>query len=392
VKILVAHNYYQQPGGEDTVVERETALLRQAGHSVIDYHRSNTEVESLNWWGKITLPKRIVWASDAVRDLETLIRATQPDLAHFHNTHFMISPAAYQACRDLHTPVVQSLYNPRLMCPAASFYRNGQLCQDCLGKAFPWPGVLHACYRQSRLQTAVLALSLFFHRRRGTWINMVDGYVMATEFYRQLYIAGGLPADKLHVKPHFVMPVPEARAAGPGQYALFVGRLDPEKGARTLLRAWQGLDIPLKIRGDGQLLAEAQQAAQSNPAIEMVGRLSAHDLFDLMRGARFLVWPSEGFYETFGLVAIESFACGTPVIASRIGVMAEIVADGRTGLHFAPGDANDLAAKATWAWGHAGEMSAYGQNARHEYEERYTPERNYEMLMAIYDKVISSAP
>jgi glycosyltransferase involved in cell wall biosynthesis len=134
-----------------------------------------------------------------------------------------------------------------------------------------------------------------------------------------------------------------------GDYALFVGRLDPEKGVRTLLTAWEHLvAVPLKIRGSGQLEREAQGAAQRLDSIELVDRLSQEELILLFKGARFLVWPSEGYYETFGLVVAEAFACGVPVIASRIGVMAEIVQEGRTGLHFTPGDPEDLADKVRW--------------------------------------------
>jgi glycosyltransferase involved in cell wall biosynthesis len=333
-----------------------------------------------------------VWASDAVRDLRVLIRDTRPDIVHFHNTHFMISPAAFQACHEAGVPVLESLYNPRQMCPAASFFRAGRLCQDCLGKTFAWPGVWHACYRGSRLQTGVVAAATTFHCLRGTFTRMVDGYLMATEFYRQQYITAGLPADRLYVKPHFVLPVPAVRPSGdPGQYALFVGRLDPEKGVRTLLNAWHDLDVPLKIRGGGQSADDVQQVIRANPAVELVGRLTTDELFDLMRGARCLIWPSEGYYETFGLVAIEAFACGTPVIGSRIGVAAEIVQEGQTGLLFAPGDAQDLAAQVRWAWDHPDTMMTYGQQARREFEARYTPERNYEQLIAIYEAVIRQA-
>ncbi len=389
MNILVVHNFYQQPGGEDTAMQRESTILREHGHTVNTYFRSNDEVNDLGGWGKLTLPRRMIWASDAVRDLRALIRDTRPDLVHFHNTHFMISPAAYQACQENGVPVVQTLHNPRLMCPAASFFRAGQVCQDCLGKAFAWPGVVHGCYRGSRLQTGAVAAGTAFHRQRGTFTRMVDGYITMTEFYRQQYLAGGLPAEKLHIKPHFVLPVPAVRAADdPGQYALFVGRLDPEKGVRTLLHAWRDLDIPLKIRGGGQLADEVQQAIQANPVVDMVGRLTTEELFDLMRGARFLVWPSEGYYETFGLVAIEAYACGVPVLGARIGVAAEIVQDGQTGRLFAPGDAQDLAATVRWAWDHPETMMTYGQQARQTFEARYTPERNYAQLIAIYEAVI----
>jgi glycosyltransferase involved in cell wall biosynthesis len=389
MRILVVHNTYQQPGGEDIAAEREASLLSNAGHEIIWYRRSNNEVNQLSFWGKMTLPKRMIWATDAVRDLRQLIARHKPDVAHFHNTHFMISPGAYTACREMRVPVVQSLDNPRLMCPAASFYRDGLLCEDCAGKTLPWPGILHACYRGSRAQTAAVAAMLTVHRLRHTWDTNVDVYVVATEFYRCKFIESGLSAEKTVVKPHFVEPDPLPRQETLGDYALFVGRLDPEKGVRTLLTAWEHLDaIPLRIRGSGRLRREAQAAARRLGTVALVGHLSQDELIQLFKGARFLVWPSEGYYETFGLVAVEAFACGVPVIASRIGVMAEIVQEGHTGLHFTPGDPQDLADKVSWAWTHPEIMAEMGRNARREYEAKYTAARNYELLMSIYDTAI----
>lgn len=390
MKTLLVHNTYQQPGGEDTVFAREAALLREHGHTVVTYTRSNAEVRALSPAARALLPLRMIWARDAVRDLRALIAAEKPDVAHFHNTHFMISPAAYIACRQAGVPVVQSLYNPRLLCPAATFTRNGHACQDCLGKTPPWPGIVHACYRNSRLQTAAVAAMLTVHRWRRTWAQDVDHYIVATEFYRQKFIEGSLPAHKLAVKPHFVAPDPLPREHEPGDYALYVGRLEPVKGVRALLAAWeQAGAIPLRIRGEGPLLAEIEALATRNNALQVVGRLSPEALIRLIKGARCLVWPSLGYYETFGLVAIEAFACGVPVIASRTGAMAEIVTDGVTGLHFVPGDAADLAVKVRWAWDHPAEMAEMGRAARREYEQKYTAARNYAQLLRIYESVRS---
>ncbi|MDW8343195.1 MAG: glycosyltransferase family 4 protein [Verrucomicrobiae bacterium] len=393
MRVLQVHNTYQQPGGEDTVAEREAALLRAAGHTVIEYRRSNQEIAEFNLWQKLALPKRMIWAGDARRDLRRILRQERPDVAHFHNTFLMISPAAYAVCRELGVPVVQSLHNPRLLCPSANFYRNGTVCQDCVAKTPPWPGIVHGCYRQSRVQTALVAGMLTAHRLLRTWHRQVNAFVVFTNFYRQQFIAGGLPAEKIFVKPHFVEPDPGVRPAGQsGRYALFVGRLDPEKGVRTMLRAWRDVTgLPLKIRGDGQLRGEVERAIREHPAgaMELAARLSGSELVRLIKGAAFLVWPSEGYYETFGLVAIEAFACGVPVIASNVGVGAEIVRDGRTGLHFAAGDPKDLAAKVAWALAHPTELLAMGRRARAEFEARYTASKNLKILISIYERCLA---
>jgi glycosyltransferase involved in cell wall biosynthesis len=233
---------------------------------------------------------------------------------------------------------------------------------------------------------------LTVHRYLDTWRKLIDMFIVFTEFYRRKFVEGGLPENKVVVKPHFVDPDPGPKS-GRGDYALFMGRLSPEKGVHTLLGAWRCLtDIPLKIRGNGPLLKDAQHfAAQDQRRVEVLpDRLLPPEWADLMRGARLLVWPTEGYYETFGLVAVEAFAFGMPVIASRTGAMAEVVADERTGLHFTVGDANDLASKVKWAWTHPDEMEIMGRNARCEYEAKYTAERNYQMLMEIYERAIAT--
>lgn len=385
MRVLLVHNRYQLPGGEDEAFEARRRLLESKGHFVAAYERNNAEIEGYGVWRKLGLAPRTVWNWDSHRELRELIGSERPDVAHFHNTFPLISPSAYAACRKSGVPVVQSLDNPRLLCPAGTFYRDGHLCEDCLGTRLFSPAVLHACYRESRVQSAVIASMLSFHQWKGTWRDAVDLYVVATEFYRRKFIEAGLPSEKVAVNPHFVSPDP-----GPqlelGRYALFVGRLAPEKGVDTLMKAWSGLrGIPLRVRGEGPLVELVKERASVNGSpIELVPRLSRDDMSTLLKGARFLVWPSEGYYETFGLVAIEAFACGVPVIASRIGAMAEVVADGRTGLCVTSGDPEDLAAKVAWAWNHADEMAAMGRAARAEYEAKYTAERNYRVLMDMY--------
>jgi len=390
MKILVVHNHYQRPGGEDVVARTEKELLNARGHQVVEYVRHNDEIAGYGPWRKATLAARIVWAWDSHREIRALLERERPHIAHFHNTFPLISPAAYYACRYAGVPVVQSLHNPRLVCPAATFQRNHRVCQDCLGRKFAWPAMLHACYRGSRAETFVVAAMLTIHWQLRTWNRLVDRFIVCTDFYRRKFVEAGLPAEKIAVKPHFVEDYgvrPTART-----YALFVGRLAPEKGVDTLLKAWRKLSrIPLGVRGEGPLEGNVQRLAEeSGGAVQLLSRLARSELVGLMQGARFLVWPSEGYYETFGYVAAEAFSCGIPVVASRVGVAEEIVEDGRTGLHFTPGDPQDLAAKVEWAWTHPAEMEAMGRAARAEYEGKYTAERNYPMLMEIYRKALGA--
>ncbi len=393
LKVLLAHNYYLQPGGEDTAFSAEARLLRDYGHEVIEYVEDNRRIQALN---KASLAIQTVWSRPSCKRIIGVLERERPDVAHFHNTFPLISPSAYDACRSAVVPVVQSLDNPRLICPSANFYRDGRLCQECLGKTPPWPAVMHRCYHHSAAQSGVITSMLTVHRVFGTWRTKVDCYLVATDFYRRKFIEGGLPEGLIQVKPHFVSPDPGPKPLGQGgSHALFVGRLDPEKGVQTLLRAWSQVgSIPMKICGDGRLRDWVLRFVEQNGlggCVQLTGRLSAEQLTELVRGAAFLVWPSEGYYETFGYVAVESFSCGTPVFASRIGVSAEIVADGVTGLHFDAGNPEDLARAVKWAWDHPAEMAQMGHQARLEYESKYTAERNYPLLIEAYESAIRRA-
>lgn len=390
MKIVLVHNRYQQPGGEDVIFEQEKQLLEQAGNEVITYCRSNHEIERLTALERLTLVKRSIWAADTEREFAQLLARESPDLVHVHNTFLMVSPSIYGACKARGIPVVQTLHNFRLLCPAATFYRDGKVCEECVEHSL-WRGVYHGCYRNSRPATASVALMLALHRRWGTWNKLVTCYIAAlSEFARNKFIAAGLPAEKIVVKPNFVNPDPGEREQ-PGEYALFIGRLSPEKGVSTLLQAWEQFPehYALHIVGDGPEREdlEAQARQRRLAAITFRGHLSREETIAKVKGARFLIMPSK-WYEGFPMCIVESFACGTPVICSRLGGMEEIVDDHRTGLHFTAGDAGDLTRKVEWAWTHPEEMAAMGRAARAEYEAKYTAERNYEMLMDIYQKII----
>jgi glycosyltransferase involved in cell wall biosynthesis len=390
LKILSVYNRYLNRGGEDEVFELEGKLLEERGCTVTLVSEQVRNPQGLVESARLAADA--IWSRSWHRKFAALLKEKRPDVVHVHNVFPTISPSIYYACRDADVPVVQSLHNPRLLCPAATLYRAGRACEDCVGKILPWPAVAHACYQDSRLRSGVIAAMLAVHRGLGTWRELIDVFIVFTEFYRQKFIQGGLPGEKIVVKPHFVHPDPGMKS-GRGDYALFLGRLSPEKGVPTLLDAWSQLGgIPLKIRGSGPLLEQAQDfAAADRRSVEVLpNRLAYEEWVRLMGNARFLVWPTQGYYETFGLVAIEAFAFGVPVIASRTGAMVEIVEDGRTGLHFTAGNADDLAAKVEWAWTHPDEMETMGRQARVKYEVNYTADRNYEMLMDIYRGAIEA--
>jgi glycosyltransferase involved in cell wall biosynthesis len=385
MKILAVHNRYQRPGGEDQVFVDETALLEARDHRVLRYEVHNDQVEQVN---RLTLAKDTVWNTSVYRELGALIRLERPDVVHFHNTLPLVSPAGYYAARAEGVPVIQTLHNYRLLCPVALFFRDGRVCEDCMGKAVPWPGVVHKCYRGSRAASGVIATMLTVHRALRTWTEMVDVYVALTEFAKSKFIEGGLPAGKIVVKPNFVAPDP-GRGQGGGGYALFVGRLAPEKGTGTMLAAWDrlGTRIPLKIVGDGPLKDRVLGAAARQSNVEWLGHRPVADVHALMGKADMLIFPSQ-WYETFGRVVAEAFAAGTPVIAANIGAVAELVEHGRTGLKFRPGDPEDLVTQVEWALSHPAELRRMREEVRAEFEAKYTAESNYRTLMEIYEAAL----
>lgn len=388
MRILSVHNYYQIRGGEDECYEAEVKLLRERGHEVEVYEEKNDRITTL---GKLQLAARTIWSRQAYQSVQQRLAKCSYDVVHVQNFFPLISPSVYYAARAAGVPVVQTLHNYRLLCPNALFFRDGQICEDCTGKFIPYPGVVHGCYRENSLASAGVAAMLATHRSAGTWTKMVDRYIVISEFARQKFIAGGLPAEKIAVKPNFVHLVSDV-GSGQGGYALYVGRLSVEKGLDTLLDAWEhlGAKIPLKIVGDGPLSDRVKDAAMRLPSVEWLGRKPMAEVYELMGNALFLVFPSK-WYETFGRVAIEAFAKGTPVVAANIGAIAELVDAERTGLLFRPGDPDDLLDKVKWSLANPEKLVEMRQQARSEFEAKYTAEQNYQTLIDIYAQAQKTA-
>jgi glycosyltransferase involved in cell wall biosynthesis len=392
MRVLVVHESYQQRGGEDAVAAAEAEQLELHGHTVLRYSRHNDELKGQSPLRIVRAGIETVWATRSIRDLERLLLTGKPEVVHFHNTLPLISPAAYYVCARRRIPVVQTLHNYRLVCPAATFLRDGHLCEECLGSPVAWKAVAYGCYRGSRAASAAVTAMLATHRALRTWQTKVDAYIALSEFARRKHIAGGLPAQRFVVKPNFVYPDPGCRTPEEiGQYALFVGRLSEEKGLRGLLAAWKrlGRPIPLFLLGEGPMRDEIAPQLGSFELSEatLLGSVPRDDVLRWMRGARFLVCPSHWF-EGCPLVIVEAFASGIPVIATGHGPTAEMIDHGRTGLHVVPGDAADLAAKVEWAWTHPQEMQVMGEAARKEFEAKYTAQKNYSQLLALYQRLV----
>lgn len=375
LKILMVHNRYQQRGGEDSVYESEAELLRSHGHEVATLERDNADIPGM---GRLRLALDTVWARDSVRDFERLCASFRPDIVHCHNTFPLISPAIYWSADRAGLPLVQTLHNFRLACVQGMFLRDGRVCEDCLGRS-PWRGVARGCYRHSRAQSAVLGASLAVHRTLGTYANKVTRYIALNEFTRTKFVEAGLPPEKIVVKPNFVDIEPEPRSPGAG--GLFVGRLSEEKGIKVLAEAIAilGGAVSIEVIGTGP----AESYLRNLPGVTLRGWQGHDEIVKRMRLAEFLILPSI-WYENAPRTIIEAFACGLPVLASRLGALEELITHGVTGCLFDAGSGGALAEAMRWAVEHPKEMQVMSTKATDTFRARYAPNENYRLLMGIY--------
>ncbi|MGG5817699.1 glycosyltransferase [Falsiroseomonas sp. HW251] len=382
MRVLMLHNHYQLPGGEDECFAAEAALLEAHGHEVERFVLHNDEVPRL---GLARTAARTIWNAEAYRALRERIRRHRPDVVHAHNLFPLISPAALRAAKAEGVAVVLTMHNLRLFCVRPTLFRDGRVCEDCVGRAFAWPGVLHGCYRGSRPMSAGVAAMSGIHRLLGTWRDCVDVFVALTGFVRSKMVQGGIAPDRIMLKPNFLLHDPGPGPAERPQHAVFAGRLTQEKGVPALIEAWRRLpgDATLELFGDGPLNDLVRQAAGQDTRIMPRGHQPLPVVQEAMRRAGLVVAPSE-VPETFGRIAIEAFAVGTPVLTVALGGLGELVEDGVTGALVPPGDPVALAAAAQRMLGDPASLRRMGEAARATFEKHFTAEANHAALMRVY--------
>ena len=381
-KVLLVHNHYQIPGGEDTVVANERKLLEEHGHEVLLYTRHNAELNSMNLWRKMLLPFCAIFNIRTYREVKKIIRRESVDIVHVHNTLTLISPSVYYAAAHCKVPVVQTIHNFRMLCPGATFYRDGHICEDCLNKGLGC-AIRHGCYRGSKVQTLACVLNAWIHRTMGIYRRL--HYICLTEFNKQkLLQLKQLREDQISIKPNFV---------GEAQYfqkqrtnrIIFVGRLEKLKGVDLLLEAWKllGKDAPeLLLCGTGPL---EHWCREYNLNVTMKGFVPNTEVRRWIGTSRALILPTQ-CYEGLPMTIVEAFSQGTPVITGDIGNGGAVVEDGKTGVKFRYHSAQALAEAVKRFETLDG--NALQENTLREYEKRYSPEGNYRILLALYDAVI----
>ncbi|RVU15006.1 glycosyltransferase [Streptomyces antnestii] len=391
--VLVVHNRYAsaQPSGENKVVDQEVELLRAAGHRVEVFERRSDDIATRSLLAKAAVPLLVPWNPAVRSELAARLRTSRPDVVHIHNVFPLLSPAVLAACADAGVPAVATLHNYGQVCPPGTLQRGGRPCTECVGPAAPLPAVRHGCYRNSRLATVPLAVSLSVNRRR--WWSGVDRFFCISAAQRDLLVRAGMPAERLAVKHNFV-PEPGARREGHGEHLLYLGRLAEAKGVRLLMAAWDeiaaggGVGVPLVIAGAGPLEREVTAWAAGRDDVRYVGLYDAAQCRQAIARSVAVVAPST-WLEAFGLVVVEAMAAGVPTVAAGHGAFVELVEDGVTGLLHKPGESASLASCIRRIAAGPALGQEMGRAARRRYERGFSPAVGLERLVEEYRTAIA---
>lgn len=382
MKIVYCHNYYRQRGGEDVSFECDVEMLRDKGHTVVTFTRDNSD---WNCSG-LRMAQQTLWNRATRVELAKLLRHEQPDILHCNNLFPQISMSVYAAARRYGIPIVQALHNYRTFCANSLLYRERSVCTKCLKSSAAWHGLRYGCYRDSRAATSVVVTMQLLNRLLGIQKRSVDVFSTPSQFARQVHIDGGFTPESIMVRNNFILPDLGLSNEDHG-YALFIGRLSGEKGVDTLLRAWtdNNFSMPLRIVGSGPDEVSLKTSVAGHANISFLGHLDKANVLQQLAQASFLVMPSRT-YETFGRTIVEAYSRGKPVIAGRLGAMAELVQDGVTGFLFDPASPSDLAATAMkFIQLDETEKQHMRLASRAAYETKLSAEASYQRLLEIYD-------
>lgn len=384
-RVLIVHNYYQVPGGEDTVVSNEKNMLEDNGHQVFMYTRHNDEIKKSSIWGKLRIPFETIYSFKTIRDVKKIIRENKIDIVHVHNTLPLISPSVYKAAKDCGCKVVQTVHNFRLLCPGATFTCDGEICEKCISENLKY-AIKNKCYRNSKIQTLIVVLMLKMNRIIGSY-DKVDAYIALTKFTKKK-IVEFIPKNKIFIKQNFtessnmkILP------CGNRQYFVFLGRVDELKGIKVLLNAWKNIkNERLLIIGNGPEELYVKEFIKENKIdnIKIVGLIDNKEVKKIISKAKAVIAPSI-WYETFGMVNIEAFSVGTPVIASDIGAFSDVLND-NNGIKFSVKSIKELQS-AINILSDNNNLNRYIDSSYNDYNEKYTKKVNYSILKKIYESI-----
>lgn len=391
MKILIVHNFYRIKSGEDIAIEKEREILESFGNSTILYERENREIDNFTFFQKSLFPFNTVFSFKTYREVRKIVKKEEPDIVLVQNVFPLISPSVYYALKKEKLPVVQRVYNYRLVCPNGVLYSKGEICERCI-KGNYFHCILRKCYRQSYILSAIYAIALWIHRFLKTFVNNIVFFVVPDEFLRtRLLFIKGLKDEKIRkvlnpfdikeYKPNYSFE----------KYFVYLGRLEPEKGIQTLLKAMREIkSVKLIVIGSGSLQKELERYVKKNDLnnIEFIGPRYGNELNDILRKCMFVVVPSE-WYDNLPMVICQAFAMGKPIVASEIDGIPEIVKNGVDGLLFTPGNSEHLAEKISYLINNPELMIKFSRNARKEAEELFDSEKHYQNLLKIFQEALN---
>jgi len=387
MNILLAHNFYKFFAGEDSIALREKKLLKQKGNNVFFYTRDNNETDNYSLFQKVKFFQESIYSLTTNNAIKQIVDDFKPDVAYTHNVFPLISPSIFHSLHSNSIPCVQNIQDFRWLCPNGIFYINDKICEKCKKGAF-WNAVRHKCLRDSFLLTGLYATTICTNRSAGV-LNKIDAFLCTTEFNKEKLIEAGIEEKRLFIKPNFLDITNIEPSFGNGNHIIFLGRLSPEKGLWTLVKAFKKIkNLKLRIVGTGPLEQALRDYIQEQQIKNIVidGFKQGNEKNNILRDSLFMVFPSE-WYEHFPIVLLEAFAFGKPVVASNIGNMPLIVENGKSGLHFKAGSVDDLVDKIKTLTQNPSEITRMGQYARKKIETSYTPDVNYEILKSIFQKL-----
>ncbi|OVE74982.1 hypothetical protein BVX97_05970 [bacterium E08(2017)] len=388
MRILIIHNYYQQFGGTCAFVNQEKELLENNGHDVRMFTRHSNEIKSFGLAEKVAFIPNTIYSSSSATQLNDVIDDFEPEVAYVHAVQPLISYACYDVLHKRGIPCVQMLHDYRFLCPDAFSFRNAQICEKCMHGNF-LNAVTYKCYKNSHIFSAIYAAAISNARRKLKVFDTITRFICTSEFCKAKFIEAGISASKISVRPHYIEGNNASPSYAPGEYGLFIGRLSPEKGLFTLLEAMKHApEIDLKVMGTGPLEDEMKSYIKHHAInnVEMLGFKTGQEKYDIIRDSAFTIIPSI-WNEVFGLIALESFSCGKPVIASDIGSLPYVVQDNKTGILVEPGNAASLTKAIVSLYEDKSRIEEMGHNAYNAFKNEFSPENSYRILMEVFKEV-----
>ena len=390
MRVLQLHNHQLALGGIEKVRDADTCTLQRAGAEIADFEVDNADIQGMS---RITAGAKAVWNLRACHDLAALVREFEPHVAHVYTPFPIMSPAVFRVLNSAGVPTVASVQSFRYSCIKAVLYRDGSVCESCVGRTLKFDGIRHRCYHDSVLGSLAMTAGLVLHSRIGSFRNAVDVWLAPTEFSGRRLLAEGIPADRVVVKPN-TTPDPGFTRGAVGDHVVFGGRLVPEKGVRALLAAWASHpDLPpLRIMGEGVMRPAVERAVSADSRVSFLGWADQDTVIREVSEARFLIFPSEWYEGGHPVIAVQALAVGTPLIASDVGNFDEMVIPGVTGYLFRSGDPASLGDTVARAWRatEGGGLERMRQGARRAYEDAHSEDRHAKILRSAYRRAIEA--